>query len=74
MKGIGQPGYLGLETARDDATGISVSYWESEEAIAAWKAHVEHAATREAGRDRWYGAYELRVARVERAYNWVRSD
>jgi len=30
-----QPGYLGFETARD-GLGISVSYWESPEAIRAW--------------------------------------
>ncbi len=71
---VEQPGYLGIESARDDELGITVSYWESEAAIAAWKAHAEHAATRDEGRERWYEAYELRVARVERAYNWVRSD
>jgi heme-degrading monooxygenase HmoA len=30
-----QPGYLGFETARG-GLGISVSYWESPEAIRAW--------------------------------------
>ena len=33
-----QPGFLGIESARgDDGAGITVSYWESSEAIAAWK-------------------------------------
>jgi heme-degrading monooxygenase HmoA len=68
-----QPGFLGVESARDADAGITVSYWESEAAIAAWKAEAEHAAVRETGRERWYEAYELRVARVERAYNWRRS-
>lgn len=36
-----QPGFLGFETARQEI-GISVSYWASPEAIAAWKAHAEH--------------------------------
>jgi heme-degrading monooxygenase HmoA len=68
-----QPGFLGIESARDSACGITVSYWASEAAIAAWKAGAEHAAVREVGRERWYEAYELRVARVERAYNWQRT-
>lgn len=68
-----QPGFLGVESARDDTAGITVSYWESEEAIAAWKAESEHKAVRALGRERWYDAYELRVARVERAYNWRRG-
>ena len=45
-----------------------MSYWASEEAIAAWRAHAEHTLARQAGRERWYARYALRVARVERAY------
>ncbi|MFK7919676.1 MAG: antibiotic biosynthesis monooxygenase [Ilumatobacter sp.] len=65
-----QPGFLGVETARDPGVGITVSYWESEAAIAAWKADAEHTVVRDAGRARWYSGYELRVARVERAYGF----
>ena len=39
-----------------------------EAAIAAWRQHAEHAATRAYGRQHWYEHYELRVAKVERAY------
>ena len=64
-----QPGFLGVESTRgDDGFGITVSYWESEEAIAAWKRQAEHASTRAYGRQHWYEHYELRVAKVERAY------
>ena len=69
-----QPGFLGVDSVHDaHGCGITVSYWDSEAAIAAWKRHAEHAATRAAGRARWYEAYELRVARVERAYGWRRA-
>jgi heme-degrading monooxygenase HmoA len=64
-----QPGYLGVETVRGaDGFGITVSYWASEAAIAGWKHQAEHAATRAYGRKHWYEHFELRVARVERAY------
>jgi heme-degrading monooxygenase HmoA len=64
-----QPGYLGVESVRDaDGVGITVSYWESEEAIAGWRRDLEHAATRERGRNEWYEHYEVRVAKIERAY------
>lgn len=64
-----QPGYLGLESARDaEGFGITVSYWTDPEAIRAWKAHAEHLLAQERGRGEWYRHYELRVARVERAY------
>ncbi len=60
-----QPGFLGAESAREDL-GITVSYWRSLEDIAAWRAHAGHRMAIEAGRERWYAAYRLRVARVER--------
>jgi heme-degrading monooxygenase HmoA len=68
----GQPGFLGVDSARSDGVGITVSYWETEADILAWKEHAEHTVIRETGRTRWYDAYELRVARVERVYDWHR--
>src|SRR6266571_8380817 len=64
-----QPGFLGVESARgEDRLGITVSYWTSEEAIRNWKMAADHRAIQRVGRERWYGAYTLRVARVERSY------
>lgn len=64
-----QPGFLGVESARDaDRFGITVSYWASAEAIASWKANIDHLAAQEMGRRSWYEHYEVRVAKVERAY------
>lgn len=69
-----QPGYLGAESARGtDGFGITVSYWDSEASIAAWKHQAEHAATRAHGRSHWYDHFELRVAKVERAYGKPQS-
>jgi heme-degrading monooxygenase HmoA len=65
----GQPGYLGVESARgSDGFGITVSYWASLDAIAAWRAHAEHRIAQENGKSLWYEHYELRIACVERAY------
>ncbi|TAN68548.1 MAG: antibiotic biosynthesis monooxygenase [Methylobacter sp.] len=61
-----QPGFLGYETARQDI-GISVSYWESPEAIQAWKAHPEHRKVQEM-EAMWYGESRIRVSKVERDY------
>lgn len=66
-----QPGFLGVESARDEAGfGITVSYWRDEASIAAWKAHAEHAVAQRLGREAWYGAFHLRVCRVERERAW----
>lgn len=66
-----QPGYLGMETARD-GLGITVSYWKDLESIAAWKADVKHMAAQQQGRERWYESYKTRIARVERDYGFER--
>jgi len=64
-----QPGFLGVESARDaNGFGITVSYWSSEEAIVAWKSHMDHKPAQEAGRRKWYADYQVRIAKVERAY------
>ncbi|MCC7227138.1 MAG: antibiotic biosynthesis monooxygenase [Burkholderiaceae bacterium] len=64
-----QPGFLGCESARDaEGFGITVSYWSSTEAIAAWKSNVDHLVAQDRGRRGWYEHYQVRVARVERAY------
>lgn len=64
-----QPGFLGAESVRGtDGFGITVSYWASLESIAAWKADAEHATAQEMGKAVWYEHYEIRVAKVERAY------
>jgi len=63
-----QPGFLGFESARQDI-GISVSYWASQEAIAAWKANVVHRQAQGRAKD-WYRAFRVRVCRVEREYGF----
>src|SRR5262245_14236003 len=62
-----QPGFLGVESVRgEDGFGITVSYWESEEAIAHWKADAEHKVAQQKGHREWYEHFELRVAQVTR--------
>ncbi|MCG8710464.1 antibiotic biosynthesis monooxygenase [Brenneria sp. 4F2] len=64
-----QPGYLGVESARDQqGFGITVSYWDSLDAITQWKRHAEHRIAQEFGISEWYQHYELRIAEVKRAY------
>lgn len=65
-----QPGFLGVESAREEV-GITVSYWESLEAIAAWKQDAAHLVAQQLGRDNWYSAYKTRICRVERDYEFT---
>ena len=64
------PGYLGFEAAcNPDGFEIAVSYWETEEDIAHWKHHQDHLEAQRRGQLDWYEFYDVRVAKVERAYN-----
>jgi heme-degrading monooxygenase HmoA len=64
-----QPGFLGVESVRGaNGLGITVSYWESEEAIRAWKENSDHKLAQETGKKLWYADYVIRIAKVERAY------
>ena len=64
-----QPGCLGAESARGmDGLGITVAYFIDEASISAWKHNARHLAAQRLGKERWYSHYELRVAKVERAY------
>jgi heme-degrading monooxygenase HmoA len=62
-----QPGYLGIESARE-GLGITVSYWASATDARAWKAVAEHRLAQQRGRDAWYRSYRVRIATVEHEY------
>lgn len=67
-----QPGYMGIESARD-ALGITVSYWESLEAIKNWKANIDHQMAQKLGIKQWYAYYKVRICKVEKEYEFSKS-
>ena len=66
-----QPGFLGVESAGNEI-GITVSYWESLEAIANWKQNLDHLDAQFLGRQKWYENYTVRIAKVEKEYGFER--
>ena len=64
-----QDGYLGIESARNEI-GITVSYWDSLDAILKWKNNSEHILARKLGKELWYKKYQLRISKVERDYGF----
>lgn len=67
-----QKGFLGIESVREDV-GITVSYWESLEAIKTWKQNSEHLIAQQKGREQWYSWYNTRICKVERDYDFKLS-
>lgn len=67
----GQPGYMGMESVRDEnGLGIAVSYWTDEKFIAEWKAKTEHIKAQKMGKDKWYSQFKVRVCKVYRDYGF----
>lgn len=64
-----QRGFLGIESARNEI-GITVSYWDSTDAILKWKADTQHLLAQKFGRDKWYEHYKVRICKVERDYEF----
>ena len=75
-----QKGYLGMDSAKNDtstslsgAIGITVSYWETLEAIKNWKQQSEHLQAQQKGRQDWYSWYNVRICKVEREYEFLKK-
>lgn len=64
-----QPGFLGIESARENL-GITVSYWVDIESINKWKKNIEHQKAQKSGREKWYSSFKTRIAKVERDYEF----
>jgi heme-degrading monooxygenase HmoA len=66
-----QKGFIELESVRDHmGQGITVSYWKDKASIQSWKLDVDHLAAQKAGREKWYSEYRVRIARVEKDYQF----
>lgn len=62
-----QPGFLGAVSLREGLDGATISYWESKEAIAAWRDVPKHQQAQENCHSQWYDHYDLQVCKVEGA-------
>jgi heme-degrading monooxygenase HmoA len=68
-----QPGFLDLVSVRDPQSrvGITVAYFDDEEAVRAWKAHPDHAEAQRRGIVDLYEEYHVTIAEVRREYGSV---
>ena len=66
-------GFLGEDSARNDY-GISVSYWRDLDSIEVWRQNSEHRWAKEKGKKDFYKAYNIRIARVEKEYDFVKPS
>lgn len=70
-----QPGYLGIESVRDDSgRGITISYWKDRASAIAWKSVNEHTVAQKNGQETWYSSYMVRAARIDEEYGILGSS
>lgn len=62
-----QKGFLAMDSIRS-GLGITISYWETEDDILAWKQQTEHLLAQTLGREKWYRSYSVSVCKVLRHY------
>ena len=65
------PGFIALErfqSLSNEGKILSLSWWESEEAVVQWKKNLMHKAAQEEGKKSIFAHYRIRVARVLREY------
>ncbi len=65
-------GCCGFHSLNEGDQEITLSYWSDEDAVRAWKAHPEHVAAQQRGKERWYASYTVQVAEVRRQVLAVR--
>jgi heme-degrading monooxygenase HmoA len=65
---LSQFGCLEFHAVTEGQEEVALSYWPSQEAIRAWKAHPDHVLAQKAGRERWYASYSVQVAEISREY------
>lgn len=67
-----QPGFLRVESVRNaEGKGITVSYWESLEAIQAWKDNSKHLVAQQFGKEKWYMQYSVEICTVIKDYSFI---
>ena len=65
------PGFISVErfeSLTEPGKLLSLSFWESEEAIGSWRRHTAHRGAQKQGRSGVFAGYRLRVAAVVRDY------
>lgn len=67
-----QSGFLRVESVRNaEGKGITVSYWESLEAIQAWKDNSKHLVAQQFGKEKWYMQYSVEICTVIKDYSFI---
>ena len=66
---INEYGCLDFVSVQEGRNEISISYWENQQAILAWKNNPEHQSAQHKGAQEWYQGYSVEVVELKRCYH-----
>ncbi|MDD9302644.1 MAG: antibiotic biosynthesis monooxygenase [Desulfobacter sp.] len=72
-----RPGFISIERFQsmvEEGKVLSLSFWEEETSIDAWRNEMEHRAAQKSGKKSLFETYQIRVAKVVRDYTHIRRD
>lgn len=72
-----QPGFISIERFQslvEENKVLSLSFWQDEAAVSAWRNQLEHREAQAKGRQQLFSAYRIRVADVLRDYTASQRD
>lgn len=67
-------GFISIERFKSTVTDnkyVSLSFWESEDAIKAWRNHTGHQFAQEKGKSEIFSDFKISVGKVERQYEMM---
>ena len=70
---VSQPGFISVERFQsliDEEKLLSLSFWESEQAIAGWREQLDHIDAQKEGKEKLFKSYRIRVVIIERSYSF----
>ena len=74
---VNQKGFISVERFQsliNEKKLLSLSYWEDEEAILAWKKNIDHMSAQKKGRESIFKDYKINIAKIQKSYTLKTSD
>ncbi len=65
---LSEYGCIEFTSTTEGSNEISISYWEMQGQIKAWKENEEHLKAQEIGKRKWYKNYSVQIVEILREY------
>lgn len=68
------PGFVDVFAMHEPGgRSVSISYWDSVEAIENWRDDERHRLAKQKGKAVWYDHFSIEICKIENSKNWERD-